>query len=177
MSRAALVVDLARAYPRTRWYRSDALAAIAAACTLVAALAASWLHAKAKIDGLDATDRRLAREIVLLGPRTAPIRAQLAQVQRAESRRDRIFAQRRSGLAAAATVQTAGRALQGDAVATSIDSRGPVEGYATSYEALARVWKRLGSGYVVTRAEPSGSTIRFRIAPIAPALADASRPQ
>ena len=119
----------------------------------------------------------LQHEIALLTPRTAPIRAQLAQIEQVEHTRESIFTQRRSGLAAATSVEAAGRALRSDAVATLIDSRGQVEGYASSYEALARIWKRLGNGYIVTSAEPSGSSIRFQIAPLeVAALRRAARP-
>jgi hypothetical protein len=165
----ATVIDLARTLPRTRWYASDAVPVLLALAGAAAVALYLFGQAQQRVSWLIAADRRLEQRLEEIAPRALPAASELAHIQHAQAERDAIFAQRRSGLVLANLIDGQGRALAHDALATKLDSQGSLEGYAPSYAAVNRIWRRLGSASVLSSAEPAGGSVRFRIESAAPA--------
>ncbi len=163
MNTDAIVIDLARTLPRTRWYSSDAIPVIAFALVVISGLVSVVCGARDHIAWLRAVDDGLTARLQAVEPRSLPAASKLQNIQRTQPERDAVFAQRRSGLVLANELEAQGRALGKDALATKLDSAGAVEGFAPTYRTVSEIWRRLGSGYVLTSAEPAGGSVRFRI--------------
>jgi hypothetical protein len=167
MKAATVRVNFAKAVPRTIWYRSDVLPVIFAFVVAATAISFTYNSLNPILQSTIQQTAVLHTDHLRSTARATQIQSQLAALQAIQATQPSMIAARHSGLVVAQQLVRLGDSLARDGVATHISSAGEIVGVANDFDALSRIWGRLGTQYGVVSADPlADGTVSFTIDPV-----------
>jgi hypothetical protein len=163
--REVLRVGFIRLVPRRRWARVDYLGVAAATVLALLIIGGEYLAGEYVLGSVTAADLRVTIERSEIAHVVAPLKAMQAELTTAASGEGALLARRRSGLTLVRRIVDTGDAVGRDGIATLIDSSGRVDGIAPNYDAISRIWGRLGATTALSNSKPQGDGIAFSFVP------------